>query len=168
VAGGGNKTSSQKDTESRSTTTSDSGVIQTGVPGTATLETSGQTVKLDVTDVSFKNESIPGNEFTKAGDGKVFMAFAATINNVGAKDVDLNSSEYRRQLPSGEIAAYIGFIEDGDDGISTGTTLPPGAKKAAQLTWKVPTPSGGQKFVLLWKPSPFDKDQAKYTYEFNG
>jgi hypothetical protein len=139
-------------------------IVQAQIPGEATLDTGDKTTTR-FTGVTLRDESIPGNEFTKAPAGKTYMVFNAEIENVGDEDLDLNFSAYRLKLPSGEIVDYgMGSVADDELGVGLGTTLTPGAKKSGTLTWEVPIPTPGQGYVILWKPNPFDDKQAQFTY----
>lgn len=141
-------------------------IVKAQIPGEATLDVTGIKATTRFTGVTFRDESIPGNEFTKAPTGKTYMVFSVEILNVGEKDLDLNAAVYRLKLPSGEIVDYLigSSLADEEFGIGLGTTLTPGAKKAATLSWEVPIPSPGQAYVVLWKPNPFDPKQAQFTY----
>lgn len=143
--------------------TSSDKIQHVGIPGEATISLAeGQSIRVVIKGVSMRSESLPGNEFTKAPEGKTFMVFDAEIKNVGTKDHDL-SSDFRLKLPSGEILNSNTSLTP-DSEIRSGSTLTPGASKAGTITFEAPIPQSGQKFVLLWKPSPLDADQAQFTY----
>lgn len=143
----------------------DDAVVQAQIPGEATLDVTGEKTTTRFTGVSLRNESIPGNEFSRAPEGKTFMVFNTEIENVGDEDLDLNSSVYRLKLPDGQIIDYgLGSMADDELGFGVGTTLTPGAKKVATLSWEIPNPTSGQNYAILWKPNPFDDKQAQFTY----
>ena len=143
----------------------DGAIVQAQIPGEATLDVTGQKTTTRFTGVSLRNESIPGNEFSRAPEGKTYLVFNTEIENVGDEDLDLNSSVYRLKLPDGQIIDYgMGSLADDEMGFGLGTTLTPGAKKAATLSWEIPNPTPGQTYVILWKPNPFDEKQAQFTY----
>jgi hypothetical protein len=143
---------------------SSSNVVQATIPGEATLDISGNRSTTRFTGVTTRKESIPGNEFSAAAEGKVFLTFAGEVENLGPDDLDLNASVYRLKMPTGEILDYQAYSADGDKAFTLGTTLPRGVKKAGQMSWEVPTPAQGQTYVILWKPSPFEAEQAQFTY----
>lgn len=142
----------------------DDKLVRAQIPGEATLSTGDKKSTTRFTSVSTATNA---GEFNEAGAGNVFLTFKGEIENVSSEgDIDLNPLYYRLKMPSGEIVDYQfeGMVADGDNGFGSGVTLPPGVKKAVQLTWKVPTPTAGQTFVVLWKPSGVYADQAQFTY----
>lgn len=139
-------------------------VVQVQIPGEATLSTGD---KKSITRFADVTTATSAGQFNQAGAGNVFLTFKGEVENVSEEgDIDLNPLYYRLKMPSGEIVDYQfeGMLADGDNGFGSGVTLPPGVKKAVQLTWKVPTPTAGQTFVVYWKPSHVYEDQAQFTY----
>lgn len=137
-------------------------VVEASAPGSATLQFSGQKAKTTVKKVSFKKQAIPDQDFTKAAKGQSFLVFDIQIENVG-KLASVGGG-YSLKLPGGRTLRYTG-VADGEKAIPF-ELLEPGQSKRGTLSWEVPAPKRGQKFVLLWKPNPNEKKEARFTYSY--
>jgi hypothetical protein len=141
----------------------DEAVQRVSVPGEATIEEGDTRTTTRILGASVRTQGT--EQFSRPAEGRVFLTFNAEVENTGSEgDVDLNASVYRLQVPTGEILDYQAYSADGDQAFQSGTTLPPGVKRAGTITWEVPPPVSGQSYVLLWKPSFLDDQQAQFTY----
>ncbi|MGI8427395.1 MAG: DUF4352 domain-containing protein [Actinomycetota bacterium] len=139
-------------------------VVQTSAPGEATLEFVGEKVRTKITRVTIRKRAIAGDQFSAAGDNQVFLTFEAEVENVGKKANSVGGG-YTLKTPDGKVAEYTG-VADGEKAILFDEPLGAGDKKSGTLTWEVPTPKAGGKYLLLWKPNPLGKGEARFTYVY--
>ena len=142
--------------------TSVSPVVQASAPGEATLEFVGEKVKTKITRVSLRNQAIAGDQFSSAGDKQVFLTFETQIENVG-KSANSVGGGYSLETPDGKVLEYTG-VADGPKAIIFDEPLGVGAKKSGTLSWEVPTPKTGDRYVLVWKPNPLGKGEVRFVY----
>ena len=142
------------------------GVVETKVPGEATLSLVGQKIRTKITGASLRKKTSSAGQFTEAVKGHMFLTFKVEVANVGSKETPLGGG-YSLKLPDGKIVEYSG-VADGEDVISFGDPLAAGEKKAGTLSWEVPTPKNGSRYIFIWKPNPSGKEQARFGYEHKG
>ncbi|MGH2810182.1 MAG: hypothetical protein ACRDIA_04790, partial [Actinomycetota bacterium] len=123
-------------------------VVETSAPGSATLEFGGQKATTTIKRVSFRQQADPGQQFTKAGKGLVFVVFDVEVRSGGK--FDAVGGGYSLKLPGGRTLQYTG-VADGEKAIPF-EPIQPGQTRKGTLSWEVPKPTKGQKFVLLWRP----------------
>lgn len=137
-------------------------IVQTSAPGEATLEFFGEKVKTKITRVTLRNQAITGDQFSAAGANQIFLTFEAQVENVGKKANSVGGG-YSLRTPEGKVLEYTG-VADGGKAIIFDEPLGVGDKKSGTLSWEVPTPKSGGKYILLWKPNPLGKGEARFTY----
>lgn len=126
------------------------------------MEFVGEKVKTKIARVSLRSKAIAGDQFSAAGANRIFLTFEAQVENVG-KTANRVGGGYSLRTPDGKILEYTG-VADGTKAIVFDEPLRAGDKKLGTLTWEVPTPKSGGKYVLIWKPNPLGKGEARFTY----
>jgi len=145
-------------------TTKTSDLVETQAPGEATLQILGEKTRTKIKRVSLRDQAIPGADYSRAAEGKVYLTFQAEVENVGKTSNNVGGG-YSLKTPDGQVAPYTG-VADGEGALTFDNPLAPGEKKSGTLTWEVTIPKNGNRYVLMWKPNPLGKAQADFEYKY--